>query len=72
MSEILESEKRLQQECEELKADRERRINDYHRQLEREKDTYRQRLGEAEGKTKEAERAKSQMMFEAEKERARW
>ena len=49
----------MQQECDELKSERERRIQDYHRALEREKDTYRARLAEAENKAKDAERTRS-------------
>lgn len=55
-----------------MRAERERRVADFHRQLDREKDVYRQRLGEQETKAKEAERARSQGLFEFEKERARW
>lgn len=57
---------------EELKQERDRRVQDFHRQLDREKETYRARLAEAEAKGKESERIRSQSMFEYEKERARW
>ena len=50
MQEVIDSEKRIQQECDELKSEREKRIQDYHRALEREKDTYRARLAGAEYK----------------------
>ncbi len=40
--------------------------------LDKEKDGYRQRLAEVETKCKDAEKMRSQHMFEYEKERARW
>lgn len=40
--------------------------------LDKEKDAYRQRLSEVETKCKDAEKMRSQHMFEYEKERARW
>ena len=55
-----------------MKSERERRIQDYHRALEKEKDTYRARLAEAETKAKDAERTRGLQNFELEKERARW
>jgi hypothetical protein len=55
-----------------LKSERDRRLQDFHRQLDKEKEGYRARLSEAEAKSKEAERQRSQYMFEHEKERARW
>lgn len=47
-------------------------MQDYHRQLDKEKETYRARLSEQENKAKEAEKLRSQHMFEYEKERAKW
>lgn len=70
--ELQESEKRLQQEVDELKQEGDRRVQDLHRQLDRERETQRARLQEQEAKAKEAEKARSQNMFEYEKERARW
>ena len=40
--------------------------------LDKEKETYRQRLSEVEAKCKDAEKMRSQHMFEYEKERATW
>ena len=47
-------------------------MSDFHKQLDKEKGEYRQRMGEYEAKVKEAEKVRSQYMFEYEKERARW
>jgi hypothetical protein len=40
--------------------------------LEKEKESYRAKLGDYEQKTKEAENRRSTMMFENEKERVKW
>ena len=72
LNELQDSETRLSQEIEELKQERDRRVQDFHRQLDKEKETYRSRLAEQEIKAKESEKGRNQNMFEHEKERARW
>jgi hypothetical protein len=59
-------------EIEEMRLERERRSQDYQRLLDKEKDGYRVRLAEIETKAKEADKMRSQHMFEYEKERAKW
>ncbi len=70
--ELTENEKRLLVEIEECKKERERRINDLQRQMEKDKDAYKQKLTEYEMKAKESESRRSSLMFEFEKERAKW
>lgn len=69
---LQETERRLQAEVDDLKTERDRRLQDFHRQLDKEKEGYRARFSETEAKAKEAERMRSQAMFDYEKERARW
>lgn len=45
---------------------------DHQKILDRERDNYRQRMNEWEQKIKESEMKRSQLIFEQEKERARW
>jgi hypothetical protein len=70
--ELTENEKRLLVEIEDCKKERERRINDLQRQMEKDKDAYKQKLTEYEMKAKESESRRSSLMFEFEKERAKW
>ena len=59
-------------EIEGLKNERENKIMDHQKILDRERDNYRQRMNEWEQKIKESEMKRSQLIFEQEKERARW
>lgn len=52
--------------------ERNRRISDFQKQLEKEKSNYRSRLAEAERRTKEAEQKRAQLRITMEKERANW
>lgn len=72
VSELADSEKRLLTELEEVKAERDRRVSDYQRQVERDKEAYRQKLSDFETKAKESENRRQALMFEFEKERAKW
>lgn len=69
---LQDNEKRLNLEIDDLKIERDRRIYDQSKQLEKEKEQYRYKLSENEQKTKEAENRRASMMFEYEKERAKW
>ena len=60
------------QELEDLKSERDRRISDYQRQADKDKENYRGKLNEYEQKAKEAESRRASLMFEYEKERAKW
>lgn len=72
VAEMSENEKRLLSELDEVKLERDRRIQDYQRQVDKDKENYRYKLGEYEQKAKDAESKRSQLMFEFEKERAKW
>ena len=45
---------------------------EYQRNLEKERETYKGKLADAEAKTKEAEGKRNSLIFEFEKERAKW
>lgn len=72
VQEMVENEKRYLAELDEVKMERDRRIQDYQRQLDKDKENYRYKLSEYEQKAKDAESKRSQLMFEFEKERAKW
>lgn len=59
VQEMVESEKRLLSELDEVKIERDRRIQDYQRQLDKDKENYRYKLSEYEQKAKDAESKRS-------------
>lgn len=65
-------EKRLQDEIDHLKSERDRKLLEFQTTLEKEKESFKQKLNETEKKTKEAEQKKNQLVFEFEKDRAKW
>lgn len=56
----------------ELKQERDRRIVDHQRALEKDREVYKSKIAEIEQKCKELENRRSTMIFEFEKERAKW
>lgn len=60
------------QEIDQLKNERDRKVVDSHKVVEKEREQYKQRLAEMELKVKESENRRSTMLFELEKERAKW
>ena len=72
VQELIESEQRLSREIDDLKAERDRRLVEHQKALEKERETFKGRLTEVEQKCKELENRRSTMVFEFEKERAKW
>jgi chromosome segregation ATPase len=72
LREVMDSEQMLIDEMRDLKNERDRKSLEHQAIVEREKEIYKQRLYEAETKSKSSEGKRSTMMFEFEKERARW
>jgi len=72
VSELLENESRLLKDIEELKAERDRKMMENQRGLEKDRDTFKQKLTDVEQKCKELENKRSTMIFDLEKERAKW
>ncbi len=72
VQELMENDSRLQKEIEELKGERDRRIMDNQKALEKEREVFKQKMQEIEQKCKDLENKRSTMIFEFEKERAKW
>lgn len=68
-SEMLDNEKRLHQEIETLKAERDQKIVEQSKQFDVERDTLRQKITEFETRYKEIEIKRSSLIFEFEKVR---
>jgi hypothetical protein len=72
LQDALDSEKRLQEDIDNLKNERDRKLTEYQRNLDKERENYKSKLSDMEQKTKEAENKKNSLVFEHEKERAKW
>jgi len=72
ITELTENEKRLQADLEAVKSDRDSKILEYQRLLDTEREVLKQKITEAEQKAKEADSKRGSLVFEYEKERARW
>mmetsp|Transcript_19811 Transcript_19811/g.36576 ORF Transcript_19811/g.36576 Transcript_19811/m.36576 type:complete len:1656 (+) Transcript_19811:4704-9671(+) len=70
--EMQENEQRLHDEIDNLKKDRDRKINEQIEQFQSDKENLRVKLADYEKRTKEAEASKSALFLEHEKEKARW
>ncbi len=55
-----------------MKSEREQKMNEYQRMLEQEKDMFKQKLREIEGKGSSVHTKQTEMMLTFEKERAKW
>ena len=72
IKEMIENEHRLIDEIKMLKNERDKKMFENQTVLEREKEIYKQRMKEIENKINSSESKRSSMMFEFEKERAKW
>ena len=72
VQDLQEAEARYQKEIDELKGERDRRIVDNQRALEKERENFKSKIQDIEQKCKELENKRSTMLFEFEKERAKW
>lgn len=72
LRELLENEQCLIDEIKDLKNERDRKCLEHQSIIEREKQIFKQRLLEIEHKEKNSESKRSAMMFEFEKEKAKW
>ena len=71
-NETLETFNKLSKELEEVKLDRERKIAEYQKLFEKERENYINKIHESEAKYSEVESKRGVMMMEFEKERAKW
>ena len=72
LEKALENEARLQDELESVKAERDSKIQDYQRMLDKEKESYKQKLRDTEGKGTTVQAKQTELMLNFEKERAKW
>lgn len=70
--EMAKNEACLLNELQELRVDRDRKVSNYQQQVQVDKENFRNRLAEAEKKAKDSDVARAQMIFDFEKEKARW
>ena len=71
-AESIQNEEKLNIELEELKNERNRRVSEYQSQIEKERESFKQRLYESEKKARDAESKRANLLFTVEKERANW
>lgn len=72
VQDLQEAEARYHKEIDELKGERDRRIVDNQRALDKERETFKTKIQDIEQKCKELESKRSTMFFEFEKEKAKW
>ncbi|KRX05422.1 P-loop containing nucleoside triphosphate hydrolase [Pseudocohnilembus persalinus] len=72
IQEMFDNEKKMQQQVEKIKQQKEEQYNELMKKLDKEKDSYKQKISELEEKYREGERKRSTLIFEHEKERAKW
>lgn len=70
--ELLESEKKLQSELDSLRKERDQEKSEAQRKLDNERDSLKAKNLQIEEKFREAEKKRNTMIFEHEKERAKW
>lgn len=72
VAELIDVEGRMQIEIEELKGERDRRMAEWQRNQEREREAQKAKMNEIESKCKELESKRSAMLFDFEKEKSKW
>lgn len=72
MEKALEAEQRLQEEIEAIKAERDARYAELQKQLDRERENYKQKLRDLDGKGTSAQAKQTEQLLAFEKERAKW
>jgi len=72
INEMAENEKRLQNDLEGVKLDRDTKVLEYQKQLDKEREAFKVKLTEIEQKFRESESKRSTFVFEHEKQRAKW
>ena len=72
ISDLTDVEARLNRDNEDLKVEKNKMSTDQQKQQERDREVQRARMNEIEHKCKEIETKRTGMLFEFEKERAKW
>lgn len=69
---MLENEKRLISDMNEVKMERDLKIREYQQNFDKERENLKKKMNDLEDKIRELENNKSNLLFEHEKERAKW
>jgi len=72
VADLMENEKKLQSEIEELKSERDSKVIEFQKRLDKELESMRNKVKDFETKYKESENKRNTLTFEHEKERAKW
>lgn len=72
LADYMDNEKRLNQEIDSIKHERDAKILEYQKLLDIEREKLKQKIQEIETKYKESEAKRNSLLFEHEKERAKW
>ena len=72
LEKALEAEQRLQEEIDAIKAERDLRYAEFQRQLDKERESYKQKLKDLDGKGTFAQAKQTEQLLAFEKERAKW
>jgi hypothetical protein len=68
----LENENKLQEELEHVKNDRDNKIIEYQKMLDKERENFKQKLRDIEGKGTSVQARQTEFLLNFEKERAKW
>lgn len=72
LAEFIENEKKLVSEIEQLKIEREAKMLEHQNQLDQQSDLFKQKIAELEQRCKESENKRNSLLFDHEKEKAKW
>lgn len=72
INELMENDKRMNNEVEEIKKERDVKIKEYQTIFDKERENLKKKIAEIEERLREYENNKSNLIFEHEKERAKW
>lgn len=72
LEKLLENEHRLSEELDQVKSDRDNKIIEYQRMLDKERENYKQKMRDIEGKGTNATAKQTELLLNFEKERAKW
>ena len=72
MNEMAENEKRLQIELENVKADRDYKATEYQKLIDKDRENFKSRVFDIEQKLRDSESKRSTLVFEHEKQKAKW
>jgi hypothetical protein len=72
LEKVMENESRLAGELEQIKAERDSKMLEHQRNLDKERENYKQKLRDTEGKGTFVQAKQTELLLNFEKERAKW